>query len=487
MSTPPQQGHLLKVFGLGMAIILVISNIIGSGVFKKVAPMSELMGSPSLVLMAYVLAGVITIFGVLCAAEAASMFPDSGGAYTWLSEMYGKVFGFMYGWTCFTVILTAAIASLAVIFAQALGSFIDLPHLSPQLESITWLADSPDPIRPFADMGAKLVAVALIWVLTFFNIRGAKIGGNISMVFTAAIVAGIAVVIGISFFGGTGNMENLQAQVRNVTTNLPESKFSSAAEVSIWAAISVMIVAMRHAFWAYEGWISLGYLGGEIKNPGKNLPKALILGILGVIVIYVVVNTAYLYAMPINNLVHPGEGESAVAAVRVMDYVLGNKGGVLIAGLILISTFGCANTTILSASRIYYSMAQKGEFFKSAAFCHPVFNTPSKSLVMQATWASILALSGSFDFLTTIIILAAFVFYGAVAAGIIVLRRKMPDAERPYKTLGYPWVPVIFVLFSIALMIVSFIESPVYGGIGLLLIFSGLPFYYFSWRRPRNS
>lgn len=495
-SNTSSQAQAVGTFGLGMAIILVISNIIGSGVFKKVVPMTEYLGSPQMVLLGWVLAGLITIFGVLSAAEAASMFPDNGGPYSWLGKMYGRAMGFTYGWACFTVIQGATIASIAVVFAQALDSFIPLFHLSPEWESWVLLETPTDTIKPFNNFGANLVAVALIWVLTAINIRGTKFGGSISGVVTGAIIVGILCIILISFFGGTGSMSNLSS-----------SAGRTPAAFATWGGMLMSyVLAMRAAFWAYEGWISLGYIGQEIKDPQKNLPLALIFGIMAVIGIYVLVNFAYLYAMPIDDLMHQAGGKDVqmawfgldeaaaqqqadansgnIAAVLVLNNILGPIGAGLISGLILISTFGCTNTTILGASRIYNAMAINGEFFKSAAEIHPQYGTPHKSLLMQAVWASILAMSGSFDFLTNLLVFAAFIFYGLISAGIVILRYKMPNAERPYKTFGYPFVPIFFSAFCVVLVGLAFWESWQNALLGTALILSGLPFY-FNWTKAK--
>lgn len=486
-----QGGQLQRSFGLGFAIILVISNIIGSGIFKKIAPMSEALGSPVNVLLAWVLGGLVTIFGVLCAAEAASMFPESGGPYAWLSKMYGRQIGFLYGWACFTIIQGATVASIAVVFGQALDSLVSLPRMSAEWESYV-LLDNGEAIRPFADLGSKFVSILLIWLLTFINIRGAKFSGNVSRLTTYTLVAAIAIIIVLSFTSAKGNFTNFTT----VSTAYPTKFF---ADNSFAFA---MILAMRSTFWAYEGWISLGYIGQEIKEPQRNLPKALILGILGVITIYLLTNLAYMYAMPIDELLQKtstnpeflqnlyGMDTAAatqmatnnggkIAAVVVMDSILGNSGAILIAMLIMVSTFGCTNITILGASRIYNAMAIKGEFFENAAKIHPTYHTPHISLLMQAVWTSLLVLSGSFDFLTNLLVFAAFIFYGLVAAGVIVLRYKMPDVPRPYRTFGYPVVPIVFVGFCLILVGVAAYQNWQNSLLGVVLILSGLPFYYY--------
>jgi len=466
-TTAHESSRLLKSFGLRMAIVLVISNIIGSGVFKKVAPMSELLLSPELVILAWVLAGIITLFGVLSIAELGTLFPESGGAYTWLEKIYGKPVSFFYGWSCFTVIQTAAISSIAYVFAGAVGTFIPLFHFSPDIEA--W--NMGGVLFPVENFGAKVVASLLIILLTLINIRGAKHGGAVSQIFTWIILVCIILIIAAGLSSGMGSWTNYQS----VSSNYPPQSFATSL-----GFIGAMVIAMRHAFWGYEGWISLGYVGEEIKNPQKNMPKALIAGILVVIATYVLLNFTYLFVMPVDELLAAVNADpNNIAAVVVIDKLFGEGGAYIVSAMILVSTLGCTNTTILTASRIYYAMAQHGLFFKKVGVCHAKYQTPANSLFMQCIWACVLVFSGSFDLLTDLLIFAAFIFYGLVVLGVIILRVKRKDLPRSYKTIGYPLVPVIFVLFCLILVGISIYEMPVHASIGLILIVSGFPFYYY--------
>jgi APA family basic amino acid/polyamine antiporter len=574
-----EKAKLLKSFGLNMAIILVVSNIIGSGVFKKVAPMSAGLLSPNLVILAWVLAGLVTLFGVLTVAEAGTMFPHSGGAYSWLEKMYGKTVSFFYGWSCFTVIQTAAIASIAFVFAGAVGNFIDLPNISDGSEKIkakyvfvqhdslyaelecghhvfltnakdtlSAITHSYDPttsanqhyqvdtsyfkndslvvgitptvilgptgdqapppppqqmvisqqhsphglaafsilggaIKPLSNIGAKCVAALLIIILTLVNIKGAKYGGRISQVFTWIIITCIIMIIIAGLSSAVGAFTNLTTASN---TYDPPTIFKNGFGWQIGLVIA-MVIAMRNAFWGYEGWISLGYVGAEIQNPGRNVPRALIIGIFIVIAAYVLLNVTYLYVMPIDELLFEvRKNENTIAAVIVMNKIFGSWGGYIISAMILVSTLGCTNTTVLTASRIYYAMAQKGLFFKKAAVCHPKNNTPNNSLIYQCIWACILVFSGSFDMLTDLLIFAAFIFYGMIVFGVIILRFKMKNTPRPYKTIGYPVVPILFVIFCVMLVVISIIEMPYESLIGFGLILSGLPFYLIWYKRSKN-
>lgn len=460
--------ELKKSFGLKIAIIIVMSAIIGSGVFKKVAPMSELLHSPWLVVLTWLFAGIIVLFGVLCIAELGAMFPNSGGPFVWLEKVYGRLTAFLYGWSCFTVIQTAAISSIAFVFSGALNTFIPLPRLSESYETFNILG-----IYPLANIGAKIIACILIMALTIVNIKGTKKGGNLSLIFTFLIVLSLFIVIAGAFGSNTGSVATFQTK----SSNFPENGFSALA------LVSALVLAIRAAFWGYEGWLGLSFIGEEIKDNKKNLPRALFIGIGIIILLYLLVNAAYLYVMPIDEmltLIH--QDENNIAAVLVVNKLLGTGGVYVISSMILISTFGCTNATILVSSRIYYAMAQKRMFFKKAALTHPKSKTPKYALLYQGIWACILVFSGSFELLTDLVIIAAFIFNGLIAFCVIRLRNKMTDIPRPFKVPLYPFIPVFFILFCILLTAISFYESPFKSAMGGLLILSGLPFYFY-WKK----
>lgn len=434
--------------------------------------MAEVLGSPSLVIWAWILAGVVVLAGVVGVAELTSVFPDSGGPYAWFEKIYGRMLSFLYGWSCFTVIQTAALASVAYVFSGAVNTFIPLPHLSPALENWSFLG-----IHFFDNIGAKGVTCLAIIGLTIANIRGAKNGGIISTIFTLLIVLSIVYVIGAAFGGEIGSWDTFSTK----------SAAYPAEGFTLSAFIIAMFIAIRHAFFAFEGWMALGFIGEEIKDPERNMPRAMIYGIIGITVIYALINLAYLYVMPITEMIDRlAADENNIAAVLVINTIFGNGGAYIISGMILISTFGCTNATILMSGRVYYAMAREGWFFTSAAKVHKKYKTPYISLIYQCIWACLLTFSGSFDLLSDLVVIAAFAFYGLIVIGVIVLRVKRPDLERPYKAFGYPFVPVFFGLFCIVLLAVSFIESPGKGIAGLGLILSGLPFYYYWKNKNRH-
>jgi len=385
--------------------------------------------------------------------------------------MYGKAFAFIYGWSCFSVIQSASIASIAYVFAESVNAVIPLPHLSDSMEQITLLGI----FNPFASFGVKGLTILTIIFLSTANYLGVIFGGYINNIFTTLKVIGILVIIFLGLTLSDGAVSNLS----------PLGASPTAQYGTSLGLFGAMFAAMLGAFWAYDGWNNIGYLGGEIKNPKRNIPLALFIGVGVVMAIYLLINFVYLYVMPVNEMMEIANRENTIIAVEVMRKFIGNGGAFFISILIMISTFGTTNGTILASSRIYFAMAKDNLFFKSAGNIHPKFKTPYTSLIMQGIWASLLVLSGTFDQLTDMLIFASFIFYGAGAFGVFILRKKMKDSHRPYKAIGYPIIPLIFVLFCITLVVVTIIQNPRDAGIGLVLVFSGIPFYLF-WNRKEN-
>jgi len=459
-----QQGQLIRSLTLGAATILVVSSVIGSGVYKKVAPMSAELLSPSLVLWAWALAGVISLCGALSNAEIAGMMADSGGEYVYFRRIYGRFMAFLWGWSTFAVIKTAAVASIAYVFSQSFNAIIPLPHLPESIENIQFIV-----FKPFENAGVKGLTILLILVLTFLNSRGLKGAAALSTWITRMVIVGLlAIVVSGLLFGG-GSFANFQTPA---STYVPR-------DWTDFELIKAMFAALLAAFWAYEGWNTVGFIGGEIKNPNRNLPLALFSGMMIIIGAYVIVNFTYLYVLPIDQFVGVHQAKNQIAAVEVVRHFAGGFGATLISIIIIITTLGCTNATILMPPRVYYAMAKDGLFFPRAAEIHPKYHTPNPALWMQGAWACLLVLSGSFDQLTDMLIFAAFFFYGATAFGVFILRRREPDAERPYKVWGYPVVPALFVLFCVALIVITCINHPREAGLGVVLMLTGVPLYFY--------
>jgi APA family basic amino acid/polyamine antiporter len=462
-----QQGQLVRSITLSSAIVLVISSVIGSGVYKKVAPMSAELLSPNLVLLAWLLAGLISLFGALSNAEIAGMMADSGGEYVYLKRIYGRFMAFIWGWSTFAVIKTASISSLAYVFAQSFNALIPLPHLSPEIEAI-----KIGVFQPFESFGVKSLAILLILVLTYINSRGLKGAAALSEWITWLVAVGLAGIVLSGLFFGGGSFHNFQT---------PSTTYTGHSWTD-FTFIKALFGALLAAFWGYEGWNTLGFIGGEIKNPNKNLPLALFFGMLAIMGAYLLVNFTYLYVLPIDEIIGVHQAKNDIAAVAVVRHFAGPIGAAIISVVILITTLGCTNSTVLMPPRVYYAMAKDRLFFRRAVEINPVTNTPNPALWMQGVWAAILVLSGSFDQLTDMLIFAAFFFYGATAFGVFVLRYREPDAERPYRVWGYPIIPALFVLFCVALVVITCINSPREAAIGTVLMLTGVPFYFY-WNK----
>jgi APA family basic amino acid/polyamine antiporter len=466
-----KQGKLVRSLGLFSVFILVVSSVIGSGIYKKVAPMSAELQSPSWVLLCWVLAGVVTLCGALSNAEVAGLLADSGGEYIYYRKIYNKFFAFLFGWSSFTAIRSAGASSLAYVFAQSFNSLVPLPVLPESWSTLSLFGV----FTPFDNFGVKALAILLIIGLSYINYRGLKLGEGVSRIVLLIVVASIFLIIALGLTIGGGSVANFQTPA---TGYVSRSLFDPGFLASIFAALLA-------AFWAYEGWNPIGFIGGEMKNPNRDLPLALIFGVSFVMLVYVTINFTYLWVLPIDEIIQVHRFQNEIAAVAVVKHFLGSTGGLFISILILLTTFGATNSTLLFPPRLYYAMAKEGVFFKGAAYIHPTYNTPSKAIVFQGIWASVLVLSGSFDQLTDMLVFASFIFYGATTLGVFVLRVKMPDAHRPYKAWGYPVVPALFILFCLVLVPLTLLAKPREALLGLSLMLAGVPFYWY-WTRSKH-
>jgi len=448
---------------MGYVVIFVVANIIGSGVYKKIAPMAAELHSSVWILMAWIAAGIITLFGALSNAEVAGLLADTGGEFVYLKKIYNRFFAFMYGWSLFTVIQTATISSLAYVFSQSLNSIIHLPVIFSSLQQFT----IGGVFFPFQDFGVKLTAILLILILTGLNISGLKSGAGVSKTIVLLVFVGLLTIVVF----GLGSLSKQPANFLN---------FKELTQGTV--TVSAFYTAMLAAFWAYQGWVSVGFIGGEVKDPTKNIPKGIVTGVFIVIGIYLVVNVTYLTLLSIPQLIQIHESGNQIAAVEAVRSFWGTGGVLFISFLILITTLGCTNASIITGARPYYAMAREKLFFKSISKINNA-NVPSNSLLWQGIWASILVLSGTFDQLTDMIIFAVFIFYGATTLGVFILRRRMPEVQRPYKVWGYPVVPAVFILFCIGLFFNTIITRPREAAIGMILILSGIPVYFLLKRK----
>ncbi|AKD55415.1 APC family permease [Spirosoma radiotolerans] len=443
---------LARSLNLRSAILLVVSGIVGSGVFKKVAPMAAELGSPLLVLSCWVMAGVVSLAGALTYAEMAGMFPQSGGEYLYFKKVYGRLFAFLYGWGAFTVMRTATIAALAHIFGQSL---------------ITLTGSQGAP----AELVVKGIATTLILFLSLVNYRGVSFAEGLSRFLIYLTFIAVLVIAVLGFQASMGSLSHL---TQSIQAPIP------AAHKSL---LGSLVVASLGAFWGYDGWNQIGYVGEEIKNPQRNLPIALGAGTSIVMTIYVLLNAVYLYVLPIDTLAQLASTPNKIAAVEVVRQAAGWAGALFISLLILVTTSNSTNASILMPARVFYAMARDGLFFKAAAVIHPRYKTPSIAILLQGSWAIVLVWSGSFDQLTDMLVFASFIFYGATAYGVMLLRRKQPNLVRPYRVIGYPLIPLFFLGCCSLLVLMTLINQPREALTGLGLIATGLPFYWFWHKR----
>jgi len=454
--------QLNRSLGLRLVIVMVIGNIIGSGVYKKVAPMTAELHSSGWVLICWILGGVITLFGALSNAEVAGLLADTGGEYAYYKKIYNRFFAYLYGWSQFTVIQTAAISSLAYVFAQSLNSVGSLPPLLAAYADF----NIGGVFYPFVDFQVKLTAIILILLLTWLNTKGIRAGTGVSTGILVLVFIGIFIII----FFGLGSSSG--AGLRNITLATPATNPIT---------ISAIFTALLSAFWAYQGWAAIGFVGGEIKEPNRTIPRGIAIGVLTVIGLYLLVNATYLSLLPVPALEQIHTAGNKIAAIEAVRSFWGEKGVLFISVLILLTTLGCTNATILASCRTYFAMAREGLFFSKAAHLNQ-HQAPANSLWFQCIWACLLVLSGSFDQLTDMIIFAVFIFYGATTLGVFILRRTMPNAYRPYKVWGYPVVPAFMILFCAFLVVNTVFARPREAVFGVVLMLTGIPFYLYFVR-----
>jgi APA family basic amino acid/polyamine antiporter len=469
--------------GLFTTTMIVVGAVIGSGIFRKPGVMAGDVGSPELLILVWVMAGIITLFGALTNAEIASMIPETGGQYVFFDRMYGPFTAYIYGWAIFAIIQTGSIASIAYVFAEYATQFVPLPGLSEQSAAFSIHLPFIGDIRPLADFGVKMLAAGLITLLTIINYIGVKFGGIVQNIFTVSKVLAMLALVVLAFtLPEVGNSANF-------TTDNP------AVHLEGLALFAALAAALQGAFWAYDGWNNCTYIAGEIKQPQRTLPRALITGMFIILTVYVLINLAYIYVLPIDQM-----AQSKLVAADVAERFFPG-GGRWIAAAVLISTLGTTNGTILASARVYFSMARRNVFPRFLGTAHPRFHTPAASLFVQCIWSVALLFSGTFDTLTDTLIFITWIFYAMGAYGVFVLRRKEPDTPRPYRVPGYPVIPWLFIIFAAAYLVLTIYnditsyQAAVAAGkpaiinsaFGSLLVLVGTPIYfYYRYRQKRQ-
>ena len=462
----PREGDdgLVRALGLWDSTLLVIGLVIGSAVFLVTGGaggVARLLPSPGLLLLGWIAGGALSFAGALVYAELGAAMPCAGGQYVFLREAYGDLTGFLYGWTLFTVIHTGSLAALAVGYARYFGVFV------PALGTDRIVAALPLFGHTLSISAGQLNAVAVIVLLSIVNYFGVKEGSLFQGIVTVVKVASFAgfMVLGIAI--GKGSWSHLAAAP--AATGAPGG-----------FGLGAFILSMVAMLWAYEGWNNITFTAGEIKDPQRNLPRSLILGMSAITLIYVGMNLVYLYAMPIGDMVSTDTiGEAAAGRL------FGPVGSSLMSLCVLVSVFGCISATVISGPRVFYAMAKDGLFFRRIASVHPRHRTPAQAILWQCVWSSALCLSGTYDQLFTFVIFAAVLFYALAGASVIVLRRRHPEWPRPYRTWGYPVTPIVYVGVCVLVLGNTLINQPVESGWGLAILGCGLPAYFY-WRGQKG-
>ena len=463
---PANEPHLARRLGLTSAIMVVIGSVVGSGIFLTPQSIAATVQVPGVMIFVWILTGLLTLAGALTNAEIASEIPEAGGQYVFFRVLYGDLTAFLYGWTTFIVYQTGSIAAIAVAFARYFGYFVELPHFGPELEA--WKIPIIGNIAPLADIGVKMVAIGAIMLLAGINYFGVQFGGFVQNVFTFLKVAAIGAIVLLAFTVGDGSTDNFFPL------------WGPPANGKFLAAIGVAMIA---TLWSYDGWNSLTYLAGEVTDPQRTIPRALVLGTICIIIIYALTNLAYLYILPIGEM-----AKSDLVAADVMERVFHGYGGALISLAVMISTFGTVNATSMTTARVFFAMAKDKLFFRTMGNVHPKYRTPGKSLIVQGIWASLLTLTGTYDQIFTYVIFAGWIFYALGAAGIFIMRKKIPNANPEYRVPGYPYVPILFIVVATWFVVNTVVEQTADSMVGLLLLILGLPFYfYWRWQITKSA
>ena len=449
-TTPPDEG-LVRALGLGSAILFVLGSVIGSGIFLTTGTMAAVLPSPTLLLLAWGAGGVIVLTAGLTYAEMASMFPKSGGVYVYLREAFGPMLAFLYGWAALLIFFSGGIAAVSVGFAEYLSYF------APSLSTSRVLWTLATPLGAWTVSAAQIVAVVSIATLAAINYVGVRSGNRTNVVLTIAKISGLAAL-------------PVMALVASDTSPAWVPIVPNVARPA--AAFGVAMIAV---LWANDAWYCVTWIAGEMRAPQRDLPRALIAGTALLTAIYLIVNVAYLYALPIAQL----QGVTRVAE-HAATALVGPWGASLVAVTVVISTFGCNAASILAGARLLFAMARDGVFLPVASRVHPRYKTPHIAIVALASWASMLALSGSYEQLFTYVMFASSLLHTIGAFGVFRLRRLRPDAPRPYRVWGYPFVPLVYIACSGAFVLNTLVEKPTESLAGLAFLALGLPVYWYT-------
>jgi APA family basic amino acid/polyamine antiporter len=444
---------LVRGLSLLDSVLLLVGGIIGSGIFLTAGQIASNAPVPWLFLLIWGAGAGITLLACFAFAELGAMFPESGGQYVFVREAYGDMAGFLYGWMIFTVSVGGTIAALAVGFAEYFDRFV---HYGAHQAMFT--------VYGHAVTRAHLVSVQAIALLTVINVVGLKPGAWFQDAATWAKAAAIGVFVVLGLAVGRGSWTH----------------YTEPANVNSTITLGSLGVALIAVFWAFDGWVYITWVAGEVKNPQRNLPLALVLGLTAVAGIYLAITIVYLYALPLQQIAQ----ETTIAETAAVA-LFSPAAGRWLSLLVSFSCFGALSAVILAGSRVYFAMARDGLFFRRMAEVHPRFRTPAFSLIIQAFWGSVLAISGRYDQLFTYVMVMMVISYAATVVALFVLRKKQPDRPRPYRCTGYPWAPGVYVAIAAAFIANAIWERPWEAGAGVLIVLAGLPAYFWWKRQPQ--
>ncbi len=496
--------HLVQRLGLFSSTAIVVGSMIGSGIFIVPAEISRGVASPALLIGAWLVTAVMTIIGALSYGELAAMMPKAGGQYVYLREALGPMWGFLFGWTLFLVIQTGTIAAVAVAFGKFLGVFfpaISSSHWLLHLGHVPALRVGPMVLGNM-DIGlntANLTGILIVLLLTGINIFGVRLGALVQNVFTTAKTAALLGLVILGFCLG----RKPAAMAANFGHNfwqgaswhtLHPVQVGVGGPITMVGLLAVLAVVQTGSLFSADAWNNVTFTAGEIRNPKRNLPLSLVLGTAIVITLFIAANFVYLFALPLlgdphgatvfaRGIQYAAEDRVATAA---LEQIFQNSGAYLMAAAILISTFGCANGMILAGARVYYAMSNDGLFFKPTSKLHPRYKTPVAALVIQAVWTCFLCLTGSYSQLLDYIICTELIFYILTITCLFVLRKRRPDAERPYRAVGYPVLPALYIGMAAWICVVLLRYKPQFTWPGLLIVLLGIPVYWI-WSRRRQE
>ena len=489
MNYKQQQSGLVRALGPIDATMIVIGSMIGSGIFITSAESARLSGAPGWLLLAWGIAGLLTMTGALCCSELATMMPRAGGVYVFFREAYGPAMGFLYGWTLFLVVQTGTIAAVAIAFAKFLGVFVSA--ISPDNYLFTKQPILLGGGYAISLSTQQLIAIALVALLTWTNTRGLKLGTLVQNTFTFAKTAALAgvVVVGLLLGWSATSAARTSAWWDSWANGWsPQIAQPGFTFVGGLALVLIFGKSMVGPLFAQTAWTNVTFLGSEVRDPGRNLVRALLIGSGIVVVLYVLANVSYLALLSFPEIQHAPQDRVAVAA---MNAAFGNPGAMCMAAAIMVSTFGCNNGLILAGARAYYAMARDGLFFRRVGELNKN-HVPAWGLIIQGIWAALLVLprtinkDGSFgslyNDLLTYVISAALIFYILTIVGLFLLRWKRPEAERPYKAFGYPIIPALYIVGAVVILVVLFMYQTATTWPGLIIVLSGVPIY-FLWRK----